>query len=109
MAFAPAVCYASGISPYWVAVGDFNADGAPDLAVANFDSDTVSVLLGDGAGGFTSAAHYQVGRHPLSVAAGDFDGDGTPALAVANGDSNTVSVLLSNGAAGSARRNTSSG
>jgi hypothetical protein len=35
-----------GLWPSSVAVGDFNGDGVPDLAVANSRSDTVSVLLG---------------------------------------------------------------
>ena len=35
----------SGVSS--VAVGDFNLDGDPDLAVANFNDGRVSVLIGD--------------------------------------------------------------
>jgi hypothetical protein len=34
-----------GSFPYSVAVGDFNGDGKPDLAVANSDSNNVSVLI----------------------------------------------------------------
>jgi FG-GAP repeat len=45
--------FAAGINPQSVVVGDFNGDGVPDLAVANFGSSSVSVLLGrgDGTGG----------------------------------------------------------
>jgi hypothetical protein len=32
-------------SPWSVAVGDFNGDGKPDLAIANFESNNVTVLL----------------------------------------------------------------
>jgi hypothetical protein len=39
--------YPVGASPSSVAVGDFNGDGVPDLAVANYDSDSVSVLIND--------------------------------------------------------------
>ena len=34
-----------GSNPQSVAVGDFNGDGKPDLAVANSDSNNVSVLI----------------------------------------------------------------
>jgi len=42
--------YAAGTNPRSVAVGDFNADGRPDLAVANYFSNNVSVLLNTGSG-----------------------------------------------------------
>jgi hypothetical protein len=35
------------VSPYSVAVGDFNRDGTPDLVTANY-SNTITILLGDG-------------------------------------------------------------
>ena len=35
-----------------LAVGDFNGDGIADLAVTNEDHNDVSILLGDGHGGF---------------------------------------------------------
>jgi hypothetical protein len=77
-----------------VAVGDFDGDGKPDLAAANFDSDTVSIRLGNGAAHFAAEPDLAVGKTPLSVAVGDFNGDGKPDLAVANVSSGTVSVLL---------------
>jgi hypothetical protein len=84
-----------------VAVGDFNGDGKPDLAVANSSSNNVGVLLGNGDGTFQAAVHYAVGSGPRSVAVGDFNGDGKPDLAVANSDFisgiGSISVLLGNG------------
>ncbi len=38
--------FATGTNPYSVAIGDVSGDGRPDLAVANYLSNTVSVLLG---------------------------------------------------------------
>src|SRR5437867_671299 len=38
----------TGRRPSSVAVGDFDRDGRSDLAVANYDDDTISVLLGRG-------------------------------------------------------------
>jgi len=43
--FQPVQNYKAGYSPASVAVGDFNGDGKPDLAVANRGDSTISVLL----------------------------------------------------------------
>src|SRR6266851_4240058 len=86
----------AGRDPRSVAVGDFNGDGVQDLAVANFGSNTVSVLLGNGDGTFRAPLTFGVGTNPHFVAVGDFNRDGKQDLAVANFGSNTVSVLLGN-------------
>ena len=62
--------------------------------MANFNSDNVSVLLGDGSGGFGSQTTFGAGNAPISVAIADLDGDGLNDLAVANRDSDNVSVLI---------------
>ena len=68
-----------------MAVGDFNGDGKLDLAVANYSSNTVGMLLGNGAGGFAAATTFSSGgTNPVSLAVGDFNGDGKLDLAVAN-------------------------
>ena len=95
--FAVAVQYTAGDVPVSVAVGDFDRDGNPDMAVANHNSHNVSVLLGNGDGTFQAAVNYAAGNAPRSVAVGDFDRDGNPDLAAANRNSNNVSVLLGNG------------
>jgi hypothetical protein len=95
-----------GVNPKSVAVGDFNGDGILDLAVANFGSNSVTILLGNGNGAFTQAANSPVslggspqssGCGPQSVAVGDFNADGVLDLAVANGTCDTVTILLGNG------------
>ncbi|HEV3263616.1 MAG TPA: VCBS repeat-containing protein, partial [Gemmataceae bacterium] len=98
LSFLPPVNYGVGDLPTAVAVGDFDGDGAPDLATANLHD--VSVLLNNGDGTFRSAGAYVTGNRPYAVVAGDFNGDGNLDLAVANGGStgdDTVSVLLGNG------------
>ena len=89
--------FAVGNRPQSVAIGDFDEDGAQDLAVANGSGGEVSVLLGNGDGTFQTAVNYGAGIGPNSVAIGDLDEDGTPDLAVANSGSDDVSVLLGNG------------
>jgi len=104
---APA-SYSAGRIPYSVAVGDFNGDGKPDMAVASlgdgpaFTNGSVSVLLGNGDGTFRTAVSYRTDPGPVSVAVGDFNGDGNLDLVVANYGSGpgftngSVSILLGN-------------
>lgn len=88
-----------GARPTAVATADFNGDGRPDVAVANHDSDTASVLLDDTApGSETPTFHLQqafaAGNAPSSIAAADFNLDGRPDLVVADELEEDVSVLL---------------
>jgi hypothetical protein len=86
-----------GSGPDALVAGDFNGDGRTDLAVANQEDNTVSVVLGNGDGTFQPEFTYTVGSYPAAIVAGDFNGDGRVDLAVANSRDGTVSVLLGNG------------
>ncbi len=85
----------AGLSPRCVAIGDWNGDGTPDLAVVNVDGNTLTVLLGNGDGSFGARNDYETGEWPCSVAMGDFDEDGNPDLVLVSDGS--LSVLLGNG------------
>ena len=74
-----------------------NGDGKPDLAVANSNSYTVGVLLGNGDGTFQTQKTFTPGVSPDSVVVADVNGDGKPDLVVTNYNSQNVSVLLGNG------------
>jgi len=92
--FGSHVEYGAGNWPNSVAAADLNGDGRIDLAVANSEGDSVSVLLGIGDGTFGLATQFAAGDQSRFVAIADFNADGRPDLAVANGISNSVSVLL---------------
>jgi hypothetical protein len=95
---APLAHRAAGQRPFDLAVGDFDGDGAPDLAVANSDARRVGLLFG--ASGqkragpcFVSEARVPCDRSPISIAAGDVDGDGHPDVVVLAAADETLSVL----------------
>src|SRR5258706_574261 len=104
LVFAPHVDYAAPGSPQAIVRGDFDRDGDPDLATANFRG-TVSIFMNNGDGTFQPAQDYSRGGQsgptfpgqPLSLATADLNRDGILDLAVANTASITVSILLGNG------------
>ena len=73
---------------------DFNNDGRLDIAVANPLNNTVTILLGNGDGTFTTGQTLSVGIDPSGLAVGDFNGDGRLDLAVADAGSDNVMVFL---------------
>src|SRR5207247_1513760 len=73
--FLSSIYYDAGQYPWSTAIGDFNGDGRPDLAVANWGSGNVSVLLGNGDGTFQPHGNYVTRAGPISVAVADFNGD----------------------------------
>jgi hypothetical protein len=89
--------YNAGANPQSVAIADFDGNTIPDLAVANSQSNNVSILIGNGDGTFKPAVNYTAGTSPSVVATGDFNADGNIDLAVANNGSNNISILLGNG------------
>ncbi len=97
--FIPTILYDSGGGATSVAVADVNGDGKPDLLVANNNSSTVGVLLGNGDGTFQPAVTFYAGAgFPNEITVGDLNGDGKPdiVLTAANASS-AVLVMLGNG------------
>ena len=80
--FAVAQTYKVGRLPYQVAIGDLNGDGIPDLAVANYGANTVSILYGQKGGAFTTGPVLSTATNPYGVAIADFAHDGHPSVAV---------------------------
>jgi hypothetical protein len=97
VSFAPAHNYAAGNSPGAVATANLDSKKGPDLAIVNFKSKNVSVLLNKGDGTFEAAVNYAV-PDPFDITAADLDSDGDADLAVANFGTDNVSVLLNDGA-----------
>jgi FG-GAP-like repeat len=98
----------SPLGPVAILAGDFNGDGKLDLAVLSVylhnHVGRVSVLLGNGHGGFESPLIYHLSKlfDLPSMASGDFNRDEKLDLAVAysnygSNESSFVRILLGNG------------
>jgi hypothetical protein len=95
-----------GSKPSSLAIADLNGDGSQDVVAGNDGSKSVSVLLGDGAGGLVAAAKSPFptgGARPASVVVGHFNDDGKPDVAVVHQSSGDVSVMLGDGLGGLTR------
>jgi hypothetical protein len=86
-------------TPYCVTVGDFDNDDRLDIAVANFDTDNVGILLGYGNGTFKNVRTFSVDdlSNPLWITVGDFNSDNQLDIATANHNDNSVGILLGYG------------
>jgi FG-GAP-like repeat len=82
-----------------IAVGDFNGDGEPDLAVTNLNNGDITVLLNQGKGQFTIGKTFTFGGRAALV--GDFNGDHKLDLVVdivtGTDISKGLAVLIGNG------------
>ncbi len=89
-------------SPFGLAIADIDGDGHADIAVASSTSATVSVLRGDGHGGFGAATNVDTGIIlPNFVEVGDVSSDGKPDIVVTNtARLGKGSVLIADGAGG---------
>jgi len=82
-----------------LAAGDLNKDGNLDFVTSNYGHSSVSVMLGNGKGGFTPAppSPFKVGKGPYPLVLGDVNQDGNLDIITPNVSSDNVSVLLGNG------------
>jgi hypothetical protein len=97
--FVAAPDFAAGAGPYAVVLADFDADGRPDLVVANEFSNTISIFANQTVAGAStitllSRGTVDVGARPHAIATEDLNGDRMRDLAVANTDADSVSVVL---------------
>ncbi len=91
----PILTVTAGPNARGAAVGDWNHDGVPDLALVNDNAvRTASILTGKGNGQFNTALTWGAGTSPYALALGDWNHDGGVDLAVANRGDDTVTPLL---------------
>jgi hypothetical protein len=82
-----------------LAAGDFNHDGIADIAVSDFKSNAVTILLGSGGGSFRTAWSFPLPQRATTyyLAAADFNNDQIPDLGITSGKDGTFVVMLGNG------------
>ena len=95
---SPVAC---GRSPNDIAVADMNRDGNPDLVIANTSTPYLTVLLGNGKGGFVPSPHSPFATvsypHVHGVVAADFTGNGKPAVITDSWGHDQILMIPSDG------------
>jgi hypothetical protein len=92
----PPTLYPTGLGPQSVVSADFNKDGYSNLAITDYNGNTVSILLGIGNGSFLSPSMNisSSGINPFWLVTKDLNNDGNFDLAICNEGSGMVTVLL---------------
>jgi len=80
-----------------ITTADLDNDGDYDLALVNYNSDDVTVLLNNGNGVFSEPYNYAVDDGPFCLIAVDLDNDNYQDLVTANFNSYNISVLYNDG------------
>jgi hypothetical protein len=88
-----------GSRPYAVAVGDVNNDNHLDILTANYDSESMCILFGDGNSTFSIPLIFLMddNAHPISITVADFNSDNCLDIALTTDTDGNLHVLFGDG------------
>ncbi len=89
--------FSGGAQPNGLAVGDFNGNGDPDLAVSSYTAGTVTVLSGGPGSTFNLGGSFAAGAQPVGITAAKFDSDSLVDIVVGNSNSSSPAVRFLKG------------
>ena len=96
--FDNVITFSTGLASYPVSIaaGDFNYDDKLDIVVANFGTNNVAILTGDGNGSFADPIFYLMNydSRPNWVIFGHFNNYNSTDIAVANYGADNIKILL---------------
>ena len=92
--------YPAGLNSNSFTAADLNGDEKIDVVTVSYESKTVSLLRGDGVGGFTPPQNFPTEMSANRVTIGDLNRDGKLDLIAASSADNKMAVLLNNGQGG---------
>jgi subtilisin family serine protease/Tol biopolymer transport system component len=93
--------YTVGATPTDSVVGDFNGDGRQDIAISNFSSNSISILLGQADGTFrVQTAILGTASGAFDITAADIDNDGDIDVIVSNLRDRNISIFRNIGVVG---------
>ncbi len=104
--FGARVDFVTANGPYKVAIGDLDGDQKPDLAVACYFGQAISVLRNTStpgsisAGSFASKVDFATPAGNYDMVLADFDGDGKPDMASGTDNANHISIFKNNATSG---------
>jgi hypothetical protein len=83
--------------PWFAAIADLNGDSRSDIVATHHDQSALTVMIGDGRGGFTEAngSPFDFGVNLFHLITADVDRDGRMDVVATSGDS--IRVLLGDG------------
>lgn len=97
--FSKITPYQMGVFGLGVGIADFDEDGHPDIALADYNGDQADIMLNDGHGSYfpASGTGVELSGRPMGLVVADMNGDGHSDLVVGLSESTSVAVLYGDG------------